>query len=60
MNTATLTLPLNKPARPRTRPVTMPRAEKPPRPSFAEWAKKSAGIVNTGIGNLSTREPFSD
>ena len=76
MSTATLTL--NKPGRPRTRPAAMPRPEEPARPSFAEWARKSAGIVrtrptkraiaeawarssgivNTGIGDLSTREGF--
>jgi len=55
---STMTLTLNKPVRPRTRPAAMPRPEEPARPSFAEWARKSAGIVNTGIGNLSTREPF--
>jgi hypothetical protein len=30
------------------------------KPSFANWAKKYAGVVNTGIGNLSTREGLGD
>jgi hypothetical protein len=54
------TMTVKKPAPARPRPATQPELAKPSRPSFAEWAKKSAGIVNTGIGNLSTREPFSD
>lgn len=29
-------------------------------PSFGEWARRVAGIVRSGVGDLSTREGFGD
>jgi len=30
------------------------------RASFGEWARRNAGIVRSGVGDLSTREGFGD